>query len=64
MINIARARLLTRGDMTAKDFSMADVLSWACFRNLTQKIQRVRSTGLITIALVMAARMLLLQGLF
>ena len=64
MINIARARLLTRGDMTAKDFSMADVLSWAFFRNFTQKIQRVRSTGLITIALVMAARMLLLQGLF
>ena len=50
--------------MTAKDFSMADVLSWAFFRNFTQKIQRVRSTGLITIALVMAARMLLLQGLF
>ena len=50
--------------MTAKDFSMADVLSWACFQNVTQKIQRVRSTGQITIALVMAARMLLLQGLF
>ena len=50
--------------MTAKDFSMADILSWACFRNFTQKIQRLHSTGLITIAFIMAARMLLLQGLF
>ena len=37
LINIARARLLTRGDMTAKDFSMANVLSWAVSETLLRK---------------------------